>query len=213
LRQHRDRHSHEFLLYVDYLYKMMTQTLVEPGPLAPGAASHDAYQVLPHAKRGAIAGFLELLNSRGGKDDLYRIASDLQMDVGDLLPIVEASTLLSFARSERGDVEITPSGKAFAEADIGDRKRLFRDAALARVAILQQMHGVLHGKPDHTMPLEFFRDLLQKHFPDDEAQRQIGTALNWGRYGDIFTYDANSDRLSLHEPIPSGGGGDEVREP
>jgi NitT/TauT family transport system ATP-binding protein len=212
LRQHRDRRSHEFLLYVDYLYKMMTQPLVEPGPLAPGVASHDAYQVLPRAKRGAIAGFLELLNSRGGKDDLYRIASDLQMDVGDLLPIVEASTLLSFARSERGDVEITPPGKAFAEADIGDRKRLFRDAALARVAILQQMHGVLHGKPDHTMPLEFFRDLLQKHFPDDEADRQIDTALNWGRYGDIFTYDANSDRLSLHDPIPSGGGGDEARE-
>jgi NitT/TauT family transport system ATP-binding protein len=30
LRQHRDRHSHEFLLYVDYIYKLMTQPLVEP---------------------------------------------------------------------------------------------------------------------------------------------------------------------------------------
>jgi NitT/TauT family transport system ATP-binding protein len=212
LRQHRDRHSHEFLLYVDYIYKMMTQPLVEPGPLAPGVASHEGHQVLPRAKRGAIAGFLELLSSRGGKDDLYRIAGDLQMGVDDLLPVVEAATLLSFARSERGDVEITPSGQAFAEADIGDRKRLFRDAALARVAILQQMHGVLHGKPDHTMPLEFFRDLLQKHFSDAEAQSQVETALNWGRYGDLFTYDANSDRLSLHEPIPSGDGGDEVRD-
>jgi NitT/TauT family transport system ATP-binding protein len=213
LRQHRDRHSHEFLLYVDYIYKMMTQPLVEPGPLAPGVASRDAHQVLPRAKRGAIAGFLELLNGRGGKDDLYRIASDLQMGVDDLLPIVEAATLLSFARSERGDVEITPSGQAFAEADIGNRKRLFRDAALARVAILQQMHGVLHGKTDHTMPLEFFRDLLQKHFSDAEAQGQLETALNWGRYGDLFTYDANSDRLSLHELIPSGAGGDEAHEP
>ena len=42
------------------------------------------------------------------------------------------------------------------------------------------------------MPLEFFRDLLQKHFSDEEAQRQIETALNWGRYGDIFTYDAEA---------------------
>jgi NitT/TauT family transport system ATP-binding protein len=123
------------------------------------------------------------------------------MDVDDLLPIVEAATLLSFATSEGGDVEITPVGAAFAEADIGERKRIFRDAALARVAILQQMHNVLHGKPDHTMPLEFFRDVVQKHFSEEEGEQQIDTALNWGRYGDLFTYDANSDRLSLHEPL------------
>ncbi|HEV3057790.1 MAG TPA: AAA-associated domain-containing protein [Vicinamibacterales bacterium] len=211
LRQHRDRHSHEFVLYVDYIYKMMTQPLVEPGPLAPHAASPDQHQVLPHAKRGAIAGFLELLNGRSGKDDLYRVASDLQMDVDDLLPIVEGATLLSFATSDRGDVALTPAGKAFAEATIEDRKRLFREAILAKVAILRQIHTVLHGKPDHTMPLEFFRDLLQRRFSDDEARHQIETALNWGRYGDLFTYDATSDRLSLHEAMP--GGGDETGEP
>jgi len=43
---------------------------------------------------GAIAGLLELLNDRGGRDDLYRIAEELRMEVDDLLPIVEAATLL-----------------------------------------------------------------------------------------------------------------------
>jgi NitT/TauT family transport system ATP-binding protein len=213
LQQPRDRHSHEFLLYVDYVYKLMTQPLVEPGPLAPGVAPHDPHQLLPPAKRGALAGFLELLNTRSDQKDLYRIAADLQMDVDDLLPVVEAATLLGFARSERGDVEITPSGKAFAEADIENRKRLFREAVLARVPLLQQMHRVLHGKPDHTMPLEFFRDLLQKRLSDAEAQRQIETALNWGRYADLFTYDAKSDRLSLHDPIPDDDRGVEVGLP
>ena len=50
------------------------------------------------------------------------------------------------------------------------------------------------------MPLEFFRDILEQHFPADEVQRQLDTALNWGRYGDIFTYDSESDRLSLRQP-------------
>jgi len=49
------------------------------------------------------------------------------------------------------------------------------------------------------MSLEFFRDLLREHFPDAEVQRQIETALNWGRYADLFTYHADSDRLSLDE--------------
>ena len=49
------------------------------------------------------------------------------------------------------------------------------------------------------MPLEFFRNLLEEHFTEDEAQRQIETVLNWGRYGEIFTYDSENDRLLLHE--------------
>ena len=81
--------------------------------------------MLPHARPGGIAGLLELLNDRGGKEDLYRVAEELRMEVDDLLPIVEGATLLSFAKSDRGDVEITPSGKAFAEADIATRKPCF----------------------------------------------------------------------------------------
>ena len=119
------------------------------------------------------------------------------MDVDDLLPVVEAATLLSFVKSERGDIDLTPSGKAFAEADISTRKEVFREAALSHVTLLQQMNGALASKSDHTMPLELFRDILQEHFSDDDVQRQIDTALNWGRYGDIFTYDSESDRLRM----------------
>src|SRR5207237_1094946 len=127
-----------------------------------------------------------------------------RMEVDDLLPVVEAATLLSFAKSVRGDVEITPAGRAFAEADIHDRKRLFREAALANVTLLQQMHGALASKSDHTMPLEFFRDLLLRHFLEKETERQIETALNWGRYGEILTYSPQDDRINLYDPsIPA----------
>lgn len=195
LEQPRDRNSAEFLLYVDYIYKLMTQPQLEAEPPSPGREAKAPFQRLPHARRGAIAGLLELIDDRGGKDDLYRIAEELQMDLGDLLPIVEGATLLAFAKTERGDVELTPSGKAFAEADIATRKALFRQAALAHVHLLQQIHSALESKSDHAMPLEFFRDILREHLPDDEVDRQIETALNWGRYGEIFTYDSESDRL------------------
>jgi NitT/TauT family transport system ATP-binding protein len=201
LLQPRNRAAAEFLLYVDYIYKLMTQPELREEPPSPGAKPpRKTFQMLPHARRGSIAGLLELLNDRGGPEDLYRIAEELQMDVGDLLPVVEAAALLSFAKSDKGDVEITPLGKEFAEADIATRKRLFREAALANVALLQQMSSVLKTRSGHTMPLEFFRDILREYFPDAEAQRQIETALNWGRYGDILNYDAGSDRLSLDEP-------------
>jgi NitT/TauT family transport system ATP-binding protein len=76
--------------------------------------------------------------------------------------------------------------------------------------VLQQMHSALASKSDHSLPLEFFRDILQQHFSDTEVKLQIETALNWGRYGDIFTYDSGSDRLLLHEPDIAREGGPEA---
>jgi NitT/TauT family transport system ATP-binding protein len=204
--QTRNRNSTEFLLYVDYIYKLMTQPRLEAEPPAPAAeggrqsgAARIPYRMLPHAKRGSIAGLLELLNDRGGKEDLYRIAEELRMDVDDLLPVVEAAALLSFATSERGDIELTPAGKSFAEADIAARKTLFREAALAHVRLLQQMHSALLTKSDGAMPLEFFRDILEEHLSSEEVQREIETALNWGRYAGLFTYDSETDRLMRME--------------
>jgi len=192
----RNRTAAEFLLYVDYIYKMMTQPDLVTAP--PSAAAKPSLQLLPHSRPGAVGGLLELLNDRGGKEDLYRVAEDLLMELDDLLPIVEAAVLLGFAKSDRGDIELTPAGKAFAEADIEKRTALFREAALAHVPLLQQMSMALSIKADHSMPLEFYRDILDEHFAAPEVQKQIETALHWGRYAGIFTYDSENDRLLSH---------------
>ena len=198
LAQPRDRKSAEFLVYVDYIYKVMTQPALELAP--PTQVERRAkprYTLLPHARPGGMAGLLELLNDRGGKEDLYHLAEDLLMEVDDLFPIVEEAVLMGFAKATEGDVEITPEGKAFAEADISTRKRMFREAILANVPLMQQVRCVLEQKSDGAVPLEFFRDVLDEHFSQDEVQKQIETMLNWGRYSEIFTYDPETDRLLL----------------
>ena len=58
------------------------------------------------------------------------------------------------------------------------------------------------------MPLEFFRDVLDEHFSGIEVQRQIETALDWGRYGDLFTYDPVTDRLQLDQPASAVDAGE-----
>jgi len=96
-------------------------------------------------------------------------------------------------------VQITPAGKEFADADIGTRKKLFRDAVLSHVTLIQQIRNALERKSDRAVPLEFFRDVLDQHFSQEDVERQLDTALNWGRYAEIFTYDSQTDRLLLHE--------------
>ena len=204
--QFRDRKSPRFLAYVDYIYKTLTKPDEQasvPGKAAqPGdskARERTKFQMLPHARPGGIAGFMELLADRGGRDDLYRLADELAMDVDDLLPIVDASVMLGFALLHEGDVEITPEGRRFGEADIQLQKQIFREAALKNVAILRLIENTLHAKRDHAIGEEFFRDILYEHFSSDEVERQFETALNWGRYAEVFDYDSESGRLFHRE--------------
>jgi NitT/TauT family transport system ATP-binding protein len=206
LSRPRDRKSASFLLYVDYIYKVMTQPELELAPPAEPRAK-PRFEPLPHSRPGGVAGLLELLVDRKGKEDMYHLSEDLLLEVDDLLPILQAATLLGFATAREGDVAITPEGAAFAAADIPSRKILFRDAALQRVSLLRHMQSALACKTDRSMPLEFFRDLLDEYFSKDEVERQLQTALDWGRYADIFTYDPDSDRLSLYEPETQSASG------
>src|SRR6202046_441294 len=194
LPQPRDRKSAAFFPYVDYIYKVMTKPELTLAP--PSATAKQPTPMLPHARPGGVAGLLELLMDRGGEEDLYHVAETLLLEVDDLLPILDAAVMLGFATAHEGDVKITPQGRVFAEADISARKRLFREA-LTQVPLMQHIVKALENKSDHTMPVEFFRDLLDERLPAHDVEQQIETALNWGRYADIFTYDSTSDRLQL----------------
>jgi NitT/TauT family transport system ATP-binding protein len=217
LQHPRDRKSPRFVELVDYIYKVMTEPNVEHALpdaettaeiiLPKGGLTRDVlkkqegplrtakYQMLPHARVGGIAGLMELLHDRGGREDLFRLSEELVMDVEDLLPILEACVLLGFARLTEGDVQITPQGVIFADADIQQRKVLFREAALEHVTILRQIDHILKRKSDHSIADEFFHDILDEHFAEDEVQRQFETAVNWGRYAEIFDYDREKGRL------------------
>ena len=204
----RDRKASRFVELVDYIYSVMTQPELEhvlpSAPVKPSQPAKAGYPMLPHARPGGIAGLLEMLEDRGGREDLYRLAEQSGLDVDDLLPIVEAASMLGFAKLQEGDVAITTAGQAFVNADILQRKVLFRDASVSRVALLSQMDSVLTRKPDHTIDVEFFHDILDEHFSEDEAKQQLETALHWGRYAEIFDYDAKTGRLFL----PESGEGD-----
>jgi NitT/TauT family transport system ATP-binding protein len=226
----RDRKSARFIELVDYIYKVMTEPeaehalpdaettaeiIVPPGGLQKRQAPVRTakYQLLPHARVGGIAGLMELLHDRGGREDLFRLAEELIMDVQDLLPILEACVLLGFVLLREGDVQITPQGVRFADADIQQRKVLFREAALENVTILKQIDSVLKRKSDHSISDEFFHDILDEYFAEDEVQRQFETAMNWGRYAEIFDYDRESGRLIQAEPpVPSDSGAAEKEE-
>lgn len=195
---------------VDRIYQVMTSpqeevaTLFASGTLKGKtgrlvtAARH--YQVLPRVEIGDLTGLVELVHSRGDREDLYEIGRQLQLEVDDLLPILDGLDLLSLANTEEGDLLLTPVGRRFADADVLEKKTIFRAQALARIAILRQIMQALETAPDHTAPELPFVQQLQAYFSEDEAWTQLEIAVSWGRYAELFTYHEESGLFALEEP-------------
>ena len=141
LPQPRDRKSPGFLQIVDYIYKVLTQPDAAP-QIAPeterrrGAARASRARNTRCCRTRAPAESAACWRSstdRGGHDDIYHLADDLSFEIDDVLPIVEAASMLGFVNVSEGDVEMTPEGRQYVDADIAERKEIFGKAALERV--------------------------------------------------------------------------------
>jgi NitT/TauT family transport system ATP-binding protein len=110
-------------------------------------------------------------------------------------PILDASVLLNLVT--QGDVKLTEIGQDFETTTILRSKDLFRHQVLANVPVLNSMIQTLRENRDRSMRAVFFIDLLNEYFSDKESERQFATAIDWGRYAELFEYDASEERLYL----------------
>jgi NitT/TauT family transport system ATP-binding protein len=199
----RDRAAKRFKELVDGIYIAMTNPDRDVSAAMAGVPPRreTPYPPLPHATVGGISGLLELLHERSELRDLPEISSTLQLPTDDLLPIVDAAVMLGLAEVKQGDITLTDTGRAFATADIQSSKDIFRTQLLDRIPTVKMIHTTLKEKPNRSMRAGFFLDILDEHYPRDEAQRQFETAVDWGRYAELFEYDRSEDRLLLPTEI------------
>jgi NitT/TauT family transport system ATP-binding protein len=198
----RERSHLHFKELVDYIYTVMTNPEAAVAtPTRVEAARSPYAHPLPHARAGGISGLLEILEASGGKVDLPVLAQRLQMEVDDLLPILDATTLLGFATVAEGDVILTEAGRDFATTTILRSKDLFRQQVLAHAPMIGAIAQALHESKDGDLRADFFLDLIDEHFPAEEAERQFATAVDWGRYAEIFEYDAVAGQV--HRTVPA----------
>jgi len=198
---------------VDLIYRIMTSPQVDAATLLPGRltpvktgpppAPPRAFQALPHVSIGDVTGLVELVHTHGGRDDLYRIGRHLHLEVDDLLPLIEAAELLGLATIEEGDMVLTEAGQHFAAAGVLEEKKVFREQALSSISILRQVVHDLQAASTHTLPEKHFLEMLEQHFSEEEAQAQLHTAINWGRYAELFTFQDDREIFRLDEPEES----------
>ena len=201
----RDRHSPAFEALVDEVYGILTGRAEEPAAAAAvasvaGERSPSPTEApLPAASVGGMSGLLEILDAMGGREDLPEVASLLSFDVDDLLPIVDAAVMLGLADVDNADLQITEAGRQFVAADILTSKQRFAELAVERAPLVRAIHRALEATSDGTLRDRFFLDLLRGAFGEEEAQRQLDTAIDWGRYAELFDHDADTGVLRLEQ--------------
>ncbi|UKY47750.1 nitrate/sulfonate/bicarbonate ABC transporter ATP-binding protein [Streptomyces inhibens] len=197
----RDRNSAAFEDLIDRVYRVMTGRAKETRiPGRPDGIEFDkrttANTPLPLASVDGLSGLAEMVAHRDSRCDLADLADDLGLEVDDMLPLVDALELLGFAKVSDDDLLLTESGTAYAGADVQQSKTIFAEAAMG-APLVRLITTSLRQNPDGTLRAGFFRDLLAHHYTSEQVTQQLETATDWGRYAELYAYDADPQEYRL----------------
>jgi NitT/TauT family transport system ATP-binding protein len=204
LPHYRERKSPEFEALVDQVYRIITNPDQEDfQPLPPSFSTQvptkEKSQSFPAVRIGAIAGFLELLEDRQG--DLYRLAQELLLELDDVFPIVEAAKMMKLVDLQEGDVYLTAIGKVFIESSIDEKKAIIGQQILENIRLIQQISRLLSANPIQRISEDLVLEILEVSFAPEAAKQQLKTAIDWGRYAELYGYDEPAGVIYL-ESIP-----------
>ncbi|MCP3706177.1 nitrate/sulfonate/bicarbonate ABC transporter ATP-binding protein [Paraburkholderia sp. CNPSo 3274] len=193
----RNRLDPAFRKLVDEIYAKMTAR-------EAAEATHRRLEVgsrLPDVSTNIMAGLIETLAAAPyhGRADMPEIARSLHLEVDDLFPIVEMLQQLGFADVREGDVLLTPPARVFAEMGTQARKLMFADHLLRNVPLAARIKKVLNERPGHRAPRVRFEQELEDVLSDVDAEETLDTVIEWARYGEVFSYNDQSEIFSFED--------------
>jgi NitT/TauT family transport system ATP-binding protein len=201
----REREDPTFQELVEEIYCILT---TRPTPERATSEPLTLGHRLPQAPVGALTGLLERVAEGPdyGKEDLPRLAEEMRLEVDDLFPLLDAAELLGLAVLQAGDIQLTAEGQRFVKAGLEGRKRILAEHLLHHIPLVGHIHRVLHTRPTGRAPEERFLRELEDYMSTEDAEKVLATAIDWGRYAELFEYDYNAGILcrkdETRSPIP-----------
>ncbi len=154
---------------------------------------------IPDCQLTWVFGLVELLEDRGGREDGYKIARDLQFKFSDLLKVMKAAEILGLVSTPAGDVVLEPLGRQLLASDMNERKLLIREQ-LKKHPLFSYLVRLLRAQEDRSLAKEVVLEHLAMLLPSEPPQRLFQTIVNWGRFAELFGYNKDEDRFYLdHE--------------
>ncbi|MBV7537364.1 nitrate/sulfonate/bicarbonate ABC transporter ATP-binding protein [Duganella sp. sic0402] len=194
LPQPRKAESNEVRQLIDKVYELMTASSRRGGLISEKEVKLQLGDRLPQAGIAHMEGILELLAEEPfhGRADLPKIAEETELTDVELLEVLNALILLGYAYLTNGDILITELGARYVKAANTERQELFGKQLLEHVPLIAYIcHGLQQDKSG-DLPEDLFLKLLRFTLSEEEAERALRVAIEWGRYGDLFEYNFNT---------------------
>lgn len=153
---------------------------------------------LPEIGISQILGLVELLVGRNGREDIYRLAGELSMELGETLTVIKAAELLGLVNTPGGDVVVEDFGNKVIDASITDRKDLIR-VRLEALPVFKSVRDFLAHQEDSEVTREEVLEKLVELIPNEDAESSFSTIVNWGRYAELFGYNDDSQTFYLDQ--------------
>jgi len=152
-----------------------------------------------------MLGLLVLLNDHKGSEDVARLADDLDLEIDEIFPALEYAELLSFVKVSDGRVTFTDLGRKLVAATIRERKAIIREQ-LRKTPLFRTILRALEASPEHRITEEELSHIIA--FTTARSDGADQNIVTWGRYADLFRYDADEHTVLLgRHAIPGKGGG------
>jgi NitT/TauT family transport system ATP-binding protein len=177
-----------------------------PAPVeVPGAIPEPA--PLPSVNIGHIFGLMEILRDHGGQMDVFKLDQLTDYDFGYTISVVKAGELTGFLDTPKNQVLLTDTGRRLLDGDINARKNIFREQILT-LGTFRFVQHLLQEAREHRMTKEIVEEELCVRLTTEDVDKVFQTVVGWGRFAELFGYDATSEELYLDEsPTPAGNSG------
>jgi NitT/TauT family transport system ATP-binding protein len=196
LKRPRDYRSSDFLALVDRLHDLITGHELPDVPPTAAERGLASAEPLPRASTGEVVGLLEYLDARGGREDVFRIASDTNREFGRMINVVEAAELLDFVDTPKRMVVLDRIGQRLVRASQDDRKAVFREQLMG-LELFKTIHEALRRRPDHRLPRDFVLETIVLRMPQENPEETFQTFIGWARFANLFAYEDDSEIVSM----------------
>jgi NitT/TauT family transport system ATP-binding protein len=156
-----------------------------------------AIEPLPSTGISKILGVCEILDDKGGREDLFTLARDLHMPFSEVLLVIKAAEMLALIDTPGHQAQLTAFGKKLLGAPIGGKKTMLGEQMM-KLNVFQHVVKLLSSAERGELPAELILEELALRLPHEQPRQMFTTLLNWGRYGDIFGYSRDTDLFFLH---------------
>ncbi|HEY3400344.1 MAG TPA: nitrate/sulfonate/bicarbonate ABC transporter ATP-binding protein [Geothrix sp.] len=186
----RDSRSPEFMKLVDHLHDIITSAELPDVqvtvPVPSASREEDQVEPLPMVQSADILGLLEFLEAQGGTSDLFQVASHTHVPFERVLTTVKAAEMLDLVDTPKRSVLLTSLGKRFVNANMDDRKDLWR-AQLLELRLFRVVKEMLHLE-EGELPKEALLQEIATRLPMEDPEATFETIVAWGRFGELFAY-------------------------